>query len=587
MEETSITFIKPPFPPRAPASNKEDEMAAPRWLVMACFTVVMLLLAYIPLHAADWDGDGVDDSIDNCFSTVNPDQQDDDADGFGNACDYCDGNGQYDLDEDGLCDLDDNCYSVYNPDQSDSDGDGYGDVCTANIPLSYPVETFRGSYESIGRQIAKRYPDTLIYVADIFSRLGVTARVVQGRYDEIEDLIPQSIKDHIRGMAHGLQEARSIEYQKAWDMVLLCAFAIDALNIPDKPGASGLDTGCTAFAVSSPAGTFLAHNTDNQKTTEHNGSILRIVPNNGDNSYIHLFTPAFVDVGLGMNDKGIGITYNVGRPNNHPLPGLPPLFMVRRVMEKAATLKEAVEYFTDFLDRGNSYGYNGTIFLLVDFKDSSMAKIQIKSDAYKVSHGEQLKPGVTYIATTNHFDDDFAPLSPEDKAGSSTISSLARWDRLMELLPQFDTYDLDTCFSILTDHGDGKPGPNTICRDSGTPFGTATTLTNIFTADALYYTTGRPDRYLEVYGAPIRIELKPTGLCAAELLYGERSEEVRLLKRFRDTVLQEMPDGKKLIQLYYRISPDMVSALQKHAAVRVSLKTLLDQLLPLLRWATD
>jgi hypothetical protein len=256
-------------------------------------------------------------------------------------------------------------------------------------------------------------------------------------------------------------------------------------------------------------------------------------------------------------------------------------------MEKAATLKEAVEYFTDFLDRGNSYGYNGTIFLLVDFKDSSMAKIQIKSDDYKVSHGEQLKPGVTYIATTNHFDDDFAPLSPEDKAGSSTISSLARWDRLMELLPQFDTYDLDTCFSILTDHGDGKPGPNTICRDSGTPFGTATTLTNIFTADALYYTTGRPDRYLEVYGAPIRIELKPTGLCAAELLYGERSEEVRLLKRFRDTVLQEMPDGKKLIQLYYRISPDMVSALQKHAAVRVSLKTLLDQLLPLLRWATD
>lgn len=562
-------------------------MKAKRIVVAACFIMGIVLLSSADLCAADWDGDGIDDAIDNCLSTPNADQTDDDADGFGNVCDYCPGNGQYDLDEDGRCDGDDNCYSVPNRDQQDSDGDGYGDLCTGNIPLSYPVETFKGSYESIGRQIARRYPDTLIYVADIFSLLGVTPDIAQGRYDEIEALIPQSIKDHMRGMARGLQEARSIEYQKAWDMVLVSAFAIDALNIPDAAAAAGTDAGCTAFAVSSPAGTFLAHNTDNQKTTEHNGSIMRIVPNNGDNSYVHLFTPAFVDVGLGMNDRGIGITYNVGRPNNHPLPGLPPLFMVRHVMEKAKTLQEAIEYFTDVLESGNSYGYNGTIFLLVDFKDSSMAKIQIKSDAYKVTRGEQLKPGVTYVASTNHFDDDFSPLSPEEKITSSNISSLARWDRLMELLPQYDIYDLDSCFSILTDHGDGEPGPNTICRDSGTPFGTATTLTNIFTADTIYYTTGRPDRYLAVYGEPIQFGVHRLSPCPAELLYGEDSPQVELLKRFRDRVLTQMPSGENLVRLYYRLSPDMAKAIRNSPVTASALKAFIDQLLPLAALTAD
>jgi hypothetical protein len=556
-------------------------------LLTACFIMNIVLLSVVCLYAADWDGDGIDDAHDNCFSTPNAEQTDDDADGFGNVCDYCPGNGQYDLDEDGRCDGDDNCYSVPNAAQQDSDGDGYGDVCSSNIPMWYPVETFKGSYENIGKQIARRYPDTLLYVADIFSRLGVTADIAQGRYDEIEALIPQSIKDHMRGMALGLQEARSIAYQNAWDMVLISAFAIDALNIPDAPAAAGPAAGCTAFAVSSPAGTFLAHNTDNQKTTEHNGSIMRIVPNNGDNSYVHFFTPAFVDVGLGMNDKGIGITYNVGRPNNHPLPGLPPLFMVRRVMEKAKTLQEAIAYFTDFLDSGNTYGYNGTIFLLVDFKDSSMAKIQIKSDAYKVTYGEQLMPGVTYVASTNHFDDDFAPLSPEEKTTASTISSLARWDRLMELLPQYDTYDLDTCFSILTDHGDGEPNPNTICRDSGTPFGTATTLTNIFTADTVYYTTGRPDRYLEVYGEPINFAVNQQGMCPAEMMYGADSPEVALLKRFRDRVLIPLPNGSDLVRLYYRLSPDLAQAVENSPVVSYSLKAFLDQLMPLVALATD
>ncbi len=41
----------------------------------------------IPVLAADGDGDGVTNGVDNCLNVSNPDQIDSDGDGCGNACD--------------------------------------------------------------------------------------------------------------------------------------------------------------------------------------------------------------------------------------------------------------------------------------------------------------------------------------------------------------------------------------------------------------------------------------------------------------------------------------------------------------------
>jgi hypothetical protein len=57
------------------------------------------------------------------------DQRDTDADGFGDVCDICDGNGAADTDNDGYCDLEDNCPNNCNANQLDADSDGIGDVC--------------------------------------------------------------------------------------------------------------------------------------------------------------------------------------------------------------------------------------------------------------------------------------------------------------------------------------------------------------------------------------------------------------------------------------------------------------------------
>ena len=62
-----------------------------------------------PLAPPDTDGDGFQDSLDNCPLNYNPSQSDVDSDNRGDACD--------------------NCVNVYNPDQLDSNNNGIGDAC--------------------------------------------------------------------------------------------------------------------------------------------------------------------------------------------------------------------------------------------------------------------------------------------------------------------------------------------------------------------------------------------------------------------------------------------------------------------------
>jgi hypothetical protein len=70
----------------------------------------------------DFDCDEVLDDVDNCPNDYNPNQSDNDQDGFGDSCDLDD-------DNDEVEDLLDNCPLEANPNQEDRDEDGKGDVC--------------------------------------------------------------------------------------------------------------------------------------------------------------------------------------------------------------------------------------------------------------------------------------------------------------------------------------------------------------------------------------------------------------------------------------------------------------------------
>lgn len=109
--------------------------------------------------AADSEGDGIQDVLDNCPAVDNPDQVDKDNDGIGDACDNCpnlenadqiDSNGDHigdvctpivDTDNDGIADDQDNCPALANEDQQDGDTDGVGDACDNCKEFANPAQT--------------------------------------------------------------------------------------------------------------------------------------------------------------------------------------------------------------------------------------------------------------------------------------------------------------------------------------------------------------------------------------------------------------------------------------------------------------
>ena len=421
-------------------------------------------------------------------------QEDADADGVGDACDYCAGSGGFDKDSDGICDKDDNCPTVPNPEQNNN-------VCLNKIEKFAPVGVFKGSWYDIGRQIGRAFPDSIIDFSNTMLLVitfvgpghGWTA---QKYYDAVQDLIPQSANDHMLGMAAGLADVRPMSYDIAWDMVITLNMATELLNmdnmssIPDAPELRG----CTGFAVSSAAGTFFGHNTDAQSMV--NGSaIMYFEPDNGDYSYISIDPPGWVFVGYGLNEKGIAVTTNAGSPSPDALMGLDPNLMLRNVMERAATLEEAVNLFQDFLSSGKNFGTGGAIIHIVDFNQSTMAKIQVRSKVIEVTYGQQSPYGVDYIGSANHFVGDFN-VEPD----YYYESSWKRYERLMQLLNQIQTFDMQACWTVLSDHSQEKPN-NNISRTGG--FGQSVTqFGTIFTTDGMYYTLQAPHRYFAEYAEP-------------------------------------------------------------------------------------
>jgi hypothetical protein len=80
----------------------------------------------------DFDGDGIDDDLDNCPLAPNSTQLNGDSDSLGDACDNCvsiANEAQVDTDSDGLGDACDNCSHQPGGDQTDSDSDGFGNAC--------------------------------------------------------------------------------------------------------------------------------------------------------------------------------------------------------------------------------------------------------------------------------------------------------------------------------------------------------------------------------------------------------------------------------------------------------------------------
>ena len=67
--------------------------------------------------------------------------------------------------------------------------------------------------------------------------------------------------------------------------------------------------------------------------------------------------------------------------------------------------------------------------------------------------------------------------------------------------------------------------------------------------------------------------------CLSGRIYGEYSEEAELLRRFRDNILIQTPEGQEIIRLYYQWSSVIVKAMENDEELKSKLKEIIDEVL--------
>jgi len=71
--------------------------------------------------------------------------------------------------------------------------------------------------------------------------------------------------------------------------------------------------------------------------------------------------------------------------------------------------------------------------------------------------------------------------------------------------------------------------------------------------------------------------------CFLLQIYGENSEEAKLLRYFRDNVLNTTPEGKELIKLYYEWSPLIDELIKEDEEFKEEVKEMVDGILQVIR----
>jgi len=70
--------------------------------------------------------------------------------------------------------------------------------------------------------------------------------------------------------------------------------------------------------------------------------------------------------------------------------------------------------------------------------------------------------------------------------------------------------------------------------------------------------------------------------CPMAVIYGEDSEQIEMLRNYRDDVLSQTSEGCELIKLYYLWSPAIVRAMEQDEEFKHEIKWIIDSILPMI-----
>jgi hypothetical protein len=572
----------------------------------------------------DDDGDTVGNICDNCPDNANPNQEDTDEDVFADACDNCpfisnpdqtdtdeDGVGDVcddDIDGDGILNESDNCPTVYNPGQEDTDGDGFGDVCDSensfalidwgknklNIfdlsgSLLYEKEfdySWRCYFVSSSADgwLVKGCPSSC--AADNWSIWNLNPDL--STINIINDLGPGPFST---GIASGNFVTGNV-YSGIIDLYNTGGSIIDSTNVWEEEGGwsyeysrlgeiAGLANG--GFVVPpeggfSPGGQYTPYLYfyDNDLTLINKVDIT---------SYnLHLFNlEGLIDGGFAATCADFGNTDQVDSLCYFNQAG-----ELTNKIDITGDVRGAHDYMSIFIaglrDGGVMLTNMGTSRVLIYHLPPEELELREYGESRGlISHSPPVELdlssyGITEIGSIAgnvfSFDADGDGIS-DDNDNCPTVVNPDQTDTdgdgvgdACDVQPTTTPTTTPPPPSETTTTTEGGNTTTTVEQNT-----TTTTKPSTTTVISITTTTVQP---------PAPTTTTVPGLCSAEQIYGEHSEETALLRYFRDNVLTQTPEGQEIIKLYYQWNPVAVKAMESDDEFREEVREMLDGVLELI-----
>ncbi len=303
---------------------------------------------------------------------------------------------------------------------------------------------------------SERVETSLMQTVERFIPWGWTrwllAKFVAIRNRDLDRFIPTEVLAEMHGMALGTSDVYP-EYGPHYARLLnyLAAHDLSHAFMDDQALA-----GCTAFGATTRATQggqiLLARNFDFEagRAFDEHKVVMRIQPEKG-HAFLSVAWPGMFGVVSGVNDAGIGVVLLAGHSADKPEVGTPISVVARQVLEQAATLDEAIALVR-----------TARVFVSESFLIGSAAEnlfvVVEKTPKRCAVRGR----GEDVVLAANHFLTPELKNDPKNQRYSQVGTSLARWDRLSELVhANLGQLDIARCVAILRDRrapGGGSQG---------------------------------------------------------------------------------------------------------------------------------
>ena len=272
----------------------------------------------------------------------------------------------------------------------------------------------------------------------------------------------------------GITDTINVDYNKfiSWLLAMGCCMYNLENNIPEIRG-------CTAFAVSYHNHVYYGRDNDLPPFLKDGSKSEIYKPTNGN--VFNITTSSFINGEEGLNDKGLAVAMTfVATELKDIRPGFNAVFIVRYLLEKADSTKEALKLLNDLPIASNCN------ILLAD-KQGDMVVVECTSTIRKIRKPITINKDLKVVCTTNCFvTDDMKQYEREDE----TYRSLERYNNVIKA---FENYSGQYVIGYIEEILKGKHG--FMCQyEKGLNF--ETIWSSVFDLDTLdiYRAEGEPRR---------------------------------------------------------------------------------------------